>query len=56
LRSWYGEFVTLDAEFVPQGGATPRPFSDEFGFTTPLFGGALDIDAVLIVPVVMTTS
>src|SRR5260370_10643043 len=41
--------IALDAEFVPKGAPLRGHFGDEFGFGyAGFFGGALDVDAVLV--------
>src|SRR4029077_6813151 len=43
------EFVGGDAEFVPKGAPGVGHFGDVFGFgDAGLFGGAFDVDAVLV--------
>src|SRR5260370_881068 len=43
------KFVALDAEFVPEGAPLGGHLRDKFGFRDAgFFGGALDVDAVLI--------
>ncbi len=43
------KFVALNTEFLPQGAPLPGHFRHEFGFGDAcLFGGALDVDAVLV--------